>query len=260
MCLITFIKDKHPEYPLILVANRDELYDRPSAAIHNWIDHPSVTAGVDLQAFGTWLGYTDKGRFITVLNHPFTAWETSIQPPKSRGQLLKEYLTSDISIADFKEYLTEHRSEYDGYHLLFGTFSELNYYSNVNNTFHTFESGIHCLANTLDDLSHHRRDRSAELLSQYVENKTGELNVEELTALLADKQLAETMEDYPKELAYEEAKMNSSIFIQGVEFGTVGTTAILVRKDGHVEVREVRYNREGIIEITEKEQQLNKNK
>lgn len=258
MCLVTFIKDGHPDYPLILVANRDELYERPAAAIHQWTDEPSVTAGVDLKEYGTWLGYTNNGRFITILNHPFTGWTPELDPPRSRGQLLRDYLTREISTSDFEKQLRESRTDYNGYHLLFGTFDELKYYSNVEDILQPFESGVHCLANTMDDLSNHRRDRSAELLATYVDEKTGELKLEELTALLEDKQLSETMEDYPEELDYEVAKNNSSVFIQGEEFGTVGTTAILVGNDGRVKVREVRYNQSGITEVTEKEQQLNK--
>lgn len=257
MCLVTFIKDGHPDYPLIMVANRDEMYERPAAAIHQWPDEPSVTAGLDLEAKGTWLGYTNNGRFITVLNHPFTGWIPKMNPPRSRGQLLRDYLTSDISTTCFTQKLRETRTDYEGYHLLFGTFDELTYYSNVADILQPFESGVHCLANTMDDLSNHRRDRSAELLETYVDEKTGELQLEELTALLEDKQLSETMKDYPEELDYELARNNSSVFIQGEEFGTVGTTAILVGKDGRVQVREVKYNQSGITEVTEKEQQLN---
>ncbi len=256
MCLVTFIKDGHPDYPFILVANRDEMYERPAAPIHEWEDNPSVTAGMDLKAYGTWLGFTKEGKFISVLNHPFVEWEPAIQPPHSRGQLLRDYLTTDISIEAFKDYLQEHRKEYAGYHLLFGTFEELHYYSNVQDAFHTFGSGIHCLANTFDDLSHHRRDRSADLLSQYIDSKTGELDLEELTALLSDKQVAETVEDYPEEIPYEDAQRHSAVFIQGKEFGTVGTTAILVGKDGQVNVREVKYDQTGITAITELKQKL----
>lgn len=256
MCLVTFIKGGHPDYPLIFVANRDEAYDRPAAAIHQWTDHPEVTAGVDLKEFGTWLGYTKDGGFIAVLNHPFQNWEPTLNPPRSRGQLLRDYLTNDFSLADFERYLQDHRTEYNGFHLLYGTFAELKYYSNVENTIQTLSSGIHCLANTLDDLSNHRRDRSGELLQAYVNQHSGELKLEELTALLADKQLAETMEDYPKELDYDMALNHSSIFIQGEDFGTIGTTAILVGKDGKINVREVKYNRTGVAEITSKEQQF----
>ncbi len=257
MCLVTFIKDGHPDYPLIFVANRDEAYDRPAVALHRWVDHPTVTAGMDLKAFGTWLGYTDSGRFIAVLNHPFTDWKPATNSPRSRGQLLRDYLTKNMTLTDFEKYLETNRTQYDGFHLLYGTFSDLRYYSNVENTFQAFEPGIHCLANTLDDLSNSRRDRAGDLLNTYVATHSKNLKLEELTALLADKQVAETMEDYPAELNYETALKSSSIFIQGEDFGTVGTTAILVGKDGKIKTREVKYNRIGMTETTTKEQQLN---
>ena len=257
MCLVTFIKDGHPDYPFIFVANRDEAYDRPAVALHRWVDDPAVTAGIDLKEFGTWLGYTDSGRFIAVLNHPFTNWKPTATFPRSRGQLLRDYLTEKVSIAEFEKYLKTNRTKYNGFHLLFGTFEDLRYYSNVENRFQTFKPGVHCLTNTLDDLSNYRRDRSGALLKAYVANHSERLKIEELTALLADKQIAETLEVYPKELDYETALNHSSIFIQGEDFGTVGTTAILVGKDGKIRTREVKYNRTGITETTTKEQQLN---
>lgn len=254
MCLVTFIKGGHPDYPLIFLANRDEEYNRPTAPLHRWIDEPTVTGGMDLKEYGTWLGYTNNGRFIAVLNHPFTEWEPKASP-RSRGQLLRDYLTSDISIEDFKTYLQEHRKDYHGFHLLFGTVDDLRYYSNVKDVFTTYDSGVHSLSNTMDDLSGHRKNRSTNLLEEYVK-QTDALKLEELTAILADKQVAETMEDYPKVLDFQTAKTSSSIFIEGEDFGTVGSTAILLDHDGNISVREVKYNREEVTEITTKEQQL----
>lgn len=256
MCLVTFLKDAHPDYPFVMLANRDELYDRPSAAIHRWPEYPQVTAGVDLKEYGTWLGYTDDGRFIAVLNHPFVKWEPTIDPPRSRGQLLKDYLTGDYSVDEFEAYIQKKRTEYNGYHLVYGTFEDLRYYSNVEDTQSTFEKGFYCLANTNDDMSNHRVDRSHELLEQYMNEYTGEFTLESLTKYFIDKEVASDLETYPKELDYEMAQNNSSIFIEGEEFGTVGTTAIVLQKDGTLQVREVKYDREGITEITEKQQKL----
>lgn len=256
MCLVTFMKDMHPDYPLILIANRDELYNRPASALHRWSDHPTVTAGIDLKEKGTWLGYTNAGKFIAVLNHPFVDWEPETNPPRSRGQLLRDYLTKDIPMDDFNLYLQENRSAYNGYHLLYGTLTDLRYYSNVEDTFHTFDSGLHCLANTTDDLSNHRKDRSSKLLEQYVDEKTSELDLDELTAVMQDKELSESLENYPKELDYDMAKNNTSIFIQGDEFGTVGTTVVLFDKNGKIQAREVKYSQKGITEVTTKEQNV----
>lgn len=257
MCLVTFMKDAHPEYPFIMVGNRDELYERPAAPLHRWVDHPEVVAGMDLVERGTWLGYTQDGRFITVLNYPFTEWKPSLKEPRSRGQLLRDYLTHDFSLEDFEKYLRDNRTLYNGYHLLYGTFKDLKYYSNVTDTFHSYDSGIFCLANTFDDLSHHRMNRSKETLSAYVEAGDNHLKVDDMIPLFQDKLPADTLEDFPEELTYEMAVNNSSVFIQGKEFGTVGTTAILVRRDGQISIQEVKYNQTEVTEITTKEHKIN---
>src|SRR5882724_12046980 len=63
MCLILIALDSHPDYSLIVAANRDEFYDRPSAAAGLWSDSPEVLGGRDLKAGGTWLGIDRSGRF-----------------------------------------------------------------------------------------------------------------------------------------------------------------------------------------------------
>ena len=69
MCVIFFACDQHPKHPLVVLANRDEFYNRPTAAAARWEDHPHVTAGRDLVAGGTWLGVTDSGKFAAVTNY-----------------------------------------------------------------------------------------------------------------------------------------------------------------------------------------------
>ena len=94
MCLIVIAWQQHPEYPLIVAANRDEYYDRPTEAAHIWQQSPdsSVTkilAGRDLSAGGTWLGINDKGKFTAVTNYREGIPETQ---PHSRGDLTTGYL------------------------------------------------------------------------------------------------------------------------------------------------------------------------
>ena len=52
MCLIAFAYNVHPSYRLILAANRDEFYERPSSSADFWKDHPQVLAGRDLKKGG----------------------------------------------------------------------------------------------------------------------------------------------------------------------------------------------------------------
>ena len=62
MCLILLSFKSHPTYKLIIAANRDEYYDRPTAQATFWEESPDLLAGRDLRAGGTWLGITKKGR------------------------------------------------------------------------------------------------------------------------------------------------------------------------------------------------------
>ncbi|MCP4236515.1 MAG: NRDE family protein, partial [Aestuariibacter sp.] len=68
MCLILIALQQHKDYPLVVIANRDEFYARPTRAAHWWDDEPDIFAGRDLTAGGTWLGINRRGRFAAVTN------------------------------------------------------------------------------------------------------------------------------------------------------------------------------------------------
>ena len=59
MCLLAFNWNNHPEYRMILVANRDEFFERPTESLHLWDE--GFYAGKDLRAGGTWLGIHPNG-------------------------------------------------------------------------------------------------------------------------------------------------------------------------------------------------------
>ena len=50
MCLIVLGRNIHPKYKLILVANRDEFYARPTKMAHYWQGQNKILAGKDLEA------------------------------------------------------------------------------------------------------------------------------------------------------------------------------------------------------------------
>ena len=68
MCLILIAHGAHSEFPLVIAANRDEYYQRPTARAAFWQDHPHILAGRDLECMGTWLGVTRGGRFAALTN------------------------------------------------------------------------------------------------------------------------------------------------------------------------------------------------
>lgn len=260
MCLVTFAQGFHSDYALVLLANRDERYARPSAAMHFWDDYPELLAGRDLEHGGTWLGLTRSGRFATLTNHPFTQWQPVA--PVSRGRLVSDFLNGTASAEEYLLLLRESRSSYEGYHLIFGYLTgELWVYSNVEDRVERYQQSVHSVGNTYDDLTKHKEMRSMALLTNYLEAVSEEataspLEVDDLVALFQDGVPSDNLTLIPSDLSVEVARQNSSIFIKGDYFGTVGTTVILVGHDGWVTTKELRYNQEMVIEVTEKKFKL----
>ena len=91
MCLILFNYKKHPRYELILAANRDEFYKRPTAIADYWADHPEIMAGRDLEANGTWMGINkNNGKLAMLTNYRDMANLKDKAP--TRGLLVSDFL------------------------------------------------------------------------------------------------------------------------------------------------------------------------
>src|SRR5574337_489540 len=68
MCLILVAWRAHPDFPLVVAANRDEFFARPTTRAAWWSEPPGLFAGRDLQAGGTWLGVNREGAFAGLTN------------------------------------------------------------------------------------------------------------------------------------------------------------------------------------------------
>jgi hypothetical protein len=91
MCLIAFAIDAAPDCPLLIAANRDEFFDRPTAALHRWAEdgQAGIWAGRDLRDGGTWLGVSESGRVAMLTN----VRSTRAGPgARSRGELATGWL------------------------------------------------------------------------------------------------------------------------------------------------------------------------
>ncbi|HEX4842216.1 MAG TPA: NRDE family protein [Limnobacter sp.] len=92
MCLAALAIDAHPDWPLLVLANRDEFHHRPSAPLHVWPNtQPALLAGKDLQSGGTWLGVNAQGHFALLTNVRNNALNRGDAAP-SRGQLVVDAL------------------------------------------------------------------------------------------------------------------------------------------------------------------------
>ena len=67
MCLILFAWKSHPDYPLVVAANRDEFYERDTDKMDWWSEHPQLLAGRDRADFDVHQLYTTTLSFGTTL-------------------------------------------------------------------------------------------------------------------------------------------------------------------------------------------------
>lgn len=143
MCLIVLAWRAHPEFPLIVAANRDEFHARPAAPAAFWQDKPGILAGRDLEARGTWMGVSRGGRFAAVTNY---RGGTEPGSAESRGALVTRYLEG-IGVPE----LAERKSAYSGFNLLASDGEELWWLSNRDGGPRRLEPGWYGLGNLLLD-------------------------------------------------------------------------------------------------------------
>ena len=89
MCLLAIQYRLVAESPILVAANREEFYNRPSLQPSIQSGKPRVLSGVDQQAGGTWLGVNQHGLFVAACNrHKLLA----PMAPRSRGSLCRDLL------------------------------------------------------------------------------------------------------------------------------------------------------------------------
>lgn len=254
MCLVTISFRQHPDFPLIVVQNRDEFYNRPSESLHFWADEPSILAGRDSRHGGTWSGITRTGRFASLNNRPFTDFKPK-KGTRSRGDLVRNYLASEESPETWLQKMLDQRKNFDSYQMIFGTLEALYTYSNAADRICLLQPGIHSFSNTDDELSSYKLKRSARLVEEYL-NKEQEPYLDDLIALFSDEKKDEQLTTHPPSISLDTVRQHSAIFIKGQDFGTVNTTALSIDKFGKVKIKEQRYNQNEKGTLTEKSLQL----
>ena len=146
MCLILAGYGLHPAFPLVVAANRDEFYARPAAPAHFWEQSPDLFAGQDLSAGGTWMGIGAQGRWCALTNYR----DPSQAPaPLSRGLLVRDYLTSELSPEAF--WRQRGHEPFGGCNLLFWDGQGLSYAANRSRPWQPLPPGLYGLSNHLLD-------------------------------------------------------------------------------------------------------------
>jgi uncharacterized protein with NRDE domain len=230
MCLIAFAYNVHPSYRLILAANRDEFYGRPSSSADFWKDHPQVLAGRDLKSGGTWLGMTKDGKFAAVTNYRDPSTLKSSAP--SRGRLVSRYLTGNKNADKYLNNISSQADRYNGFNLLLGDDNELFVFSNRGEK-QKLKAGIYGLSNHLLNTHWPKVARSKRMLKVALDKK-GDALEEELFALLADRRVPPDGKLPATGIGREWERLLSSIFIESPIYGTRSSTILLVGKNRRV--------------------------
>ena len=149
MCIAVFQWNPNAETPLLLAANRDEHFERPTRSMH-WWPQGNVLAGVDLKADGAWLGVTRRGRFALITNIRNPALRKTGAP--SRGKIVRRYLEGTQSPSEFVRALASTVAQYEGFNLLCGSLGKnegqaLWFLNSVEATPHLLNAGLYALSN-----------------------------------------------------------------------------------------------------------------
>lgn len=233
MCLILIACGAHPDFPLVIAANRDEYYRRPSAQAAYWTDHSHILAGRDLECMGTWLGVTRSGRFAALTNFRDPRERKTDAP--SRGHLVRDFLASDLDPRSYLEEIKTGATRYNGFNLLAGNSDGIFCYSNREFTVQALLPGFHGLSNHLLDTPWPKVVRGKRRLQQAMSRVP---EAETLLDLLDDREPAEDGTLPDTGIGAERERMLSPALIVSPEYGTRASTALLFGSDGSVSFAE----------------------
>ncbi len=249
----------HPQYKLIIAANRDEDVRRPTEEAHWWNEPRRILAGRDVTAGGTWLGITVRGRLAALTNY-WGDMETRPEAP-SRGGLVSGFLRSTLPAPDYVRRLEQlgdtsggpstgentaaggrgpTRSRYNGFNLILGSVDELWYYTNAENVrspganfqppvvgeAQRLSPGIHAISNEVLDSPWPKAEQARRMLKELIQfDRLGPYALLDLLGTCetaARQREASLSRDEARELA------KSSICIRFPRFATRSSTVVLV--------------------------------
>lgn len=231
MCLIVFAWRPGHAQPLVLAANRDEFYDRPSLPLGPWEDAPQVLAGRDLEAGGSWLGLGGGGRFAAL---------TNIRDPRqprgerSRGELPLQFLCGEQDAETFLAELTSRLEQYSGFNLLLGDRRALYFFNSELGEIRRLMPGLYGLSNADLDTPWPKVLRSTAALAKTLDDP----QPANLLALLGDRQQPPRVLLPDTGVGVDWEMLLATVFIVGPGYGTRASSALVLHGDGGVRLVE----------------------
>ncbi|HEY3055001.1 MAG TPA: NRDE family protein [Thermoanaerobaculia bacterium] len=223
MCLIAIALGAS-KFSLVIAANRDEDYDRPTLPAHFWADAPNILGGRDALHGGTWLAITRSGRFAAVTNLRGSVREAQ---KRSRGELVSNFVRADVAPLPYIKDVAAHAAEYAGFHLIAGTRSEAVELSGIVSK---LGDGIRALTNAPPGIRWPKAD-------------TAEDEMHKLLSTSGADDLASAILQFLS-TPLGSGRVESEVFIAGERYGTRSSTAIVATSE-HIIFAEQAYARGG---------------
>jgi len=234
MCLILLAWRRHPGYPLVLAANRDEFYRRPTLPAQFWESAPELLAGRDLQRGGSWLGMTRTGRLAMVTNI------RQPHPPGfagSRGHLVRDWLLEDPPAEELAGWYAARSEAFPPFNLIAGDLRRLGYFNNREERLQLLDPGTYALSNALLDTPWPKAERGRQGLERLLGAEGHNLE-EGLFGVLADRRTAAEAELPDTGIGPDWERVLSALFIASPDYGTRCSTVLLVDAAGKVSFAE----------------------
>ena len=234
MCLIAFAWRCHPEFPLVIAANRDEFFDRPAQSARWWQHRQQdLFAGRDLKAGGTWLGVGANRRFAALTNVRNPSAMMSDAP--SRGGLVPDFIAGEAGVGDALEALAGSSGRYNGFNLLLFDGVNLGVYESPNAHGRVLAPGVYALSNADLEAPWPKQRRASASLTRALDTLPA---TEALFRLMRDDRPAPDAALPATGVPREWERALSSLFIRAPGYGTRCTTTLVFERDGGVRFEE----------------------
>jgi uncharacterized protein with NRDE domain len=239
MCLIVFAHKVHEEFPLVMLANRDEFYQRPTTRADWWAEQPHLLAGKDLQAGGTWMGVTKTGRIAAITN--FREPNNIKENAPSRGALVTDFLLANEAPIDYLNRIAQKGQAYNGFNLIVSDANSMAYYSNRGEKPEILAPGIYGLSNHLLDTPWPKVVKVKNGFTQMIHANRIPNNSDPFFDLMLDGQRAADKELPDTGISLEWERLLSPLFIESPAYGTRVSTFLKINQKNQLSYEERAY-------------------
>lgn len=242
MCLLALAWRCHPRYKLVLVANRDEFHQRPTALADWWQDEPSLLGGRDREAGGSWLAVNRTGRIALVTNYRESLQRSDY--PVSRGALVASFAAGNAEPGGFADELAPAIGDYAGFNLLVCNRERLLYLCNRGEYRRELGPGIYALSNGRLDTPWPKVEITRDRFSAAI--ASDDVDIEALLSVVADSTPFGDNALPDTGIGYERERLLSAPFVISPTYGTRCSTAVLWSENDRVEFVERSFEPSGL--------------